>query len=449
MIHAYASRAHYAEHLRPIFDQLPERMRGEFWSSRRSQTWGIPLPESRRRPDGPVMVAAYVDARKLTGTTELIYVEHGAGQSYDGDPAGRGHGSYSGGSGLDAVALFLCPRQELVDRWVDVYATPSVVVGCPRLDYWHTRMVGRGVLGEGRTETERLLDLDRSEAEDRLRPGPGRSQTSASASGGVVDGDGNLAGQSRPRMPQPGDRLSGGDSLRAPSLRESLASEERDAEGKSRSLASHRPGKGVQEGPRIHAGEHLCDSGRSTTVPDLPEGTVVAFSFHWENPLVPESRSALAHYRRHLGPLIGAIRASGGEVIGHGHPRAWGALWRLWKELGVEAVPELDAVFGRASVFVADNTSALYEFASLDRPVVVLNAPWYRRDVEHGLRFWETIPGIQVDDGTDLLDAVAEAVADPPYLSAVRRDAVARTYASTDGHASERAVRAIEEIFDR
>lgn len=269
------------------------------------------------------MVAAFVDARKLTGTTELIYVEHGAGQSYDGDPRGLGHGSYSGGSGLDAVALFICPRQEIADRWMNRYDVPAVAVGCPKLDRRHA-------------------------ASDRLRSDP----------------------------------------------------------------------------------------------------PTVAVSFHWENPLVPESRSALGHYERHLSGLIRAVRAAGGELVGHGHPRAWGALWRLWRRLGVDPVEDLDVVFDRATVFVADNTSALYEFASLDRPVVVLNAPWYRRDVDHGLRFWETIPGIQVDDGADLLDAIAEAVPDPPYLSAVRHDAVARTYASTDGHAAERAVRAIEETFE-
>ncbi len=322
MIHAYSSRGHYAEHLRPIFDLLPSQHRGEFWSSRTTQTWGTPLPEPKRRPPGPVLVAAYVDARKLTGTTELIYVEHGAGQSYDGDPAGVGHGSYSGGSGLDSVALFLCPRQEIADRWTTRYPVPAVAVGVPKLDRWH-----------------------------------------------------------------------------------------------------------------------------AATRRDLRRFPTVAVSFHWENPLVPESRSALAHYERHLSGLIRAVRASGGELVGHGHPRAWGALWRLWRRLGVDPVPSLDDVFDRATVLVADNTSALYEFASLDRPVVVLNAPWYRRDVSHGLRFWDTIPGIQVDRGEDLLDAVAEAVLDPPYLSAVRHDAVARTYASTDGHASERAVEAILEVF--
>lgn len=303
------------------------KLRGEFWSARSTQTWGMALPEPRRRPPGPVIVASFVDARKLTGTAELIYVEHGAGQSYDGDPRGLGHGSYSGGSGLDAVRLFVCPRVDVADRWRTVYpGVPAVAVGSPKLDDRH----------------------------------------------------------------------------RSP-----------------------------------------------TKTTNIRNGPTVAVSFHWENPLVPESRSALAHYERHLSGLIRDVRAAGGELIGHGHPRAWGVLWRLWRRLGVEPVPNLDDVFDRASVFVADNTSALYEFASLDRPVVVLNAPWYRRDVAHGLRFWETIPGIQVNDGADLVDGVAEAATDPSYLSAVRHDAVRRTYASVDGHASERAVDAIQEIFDR
>lgn len=325
MIHAYASRAHYAAHVRPIFDALPDEIRGEFWTPRRANTWGTLLPNPRQRPEGPVLVASFVDARKLTGSARLIYVEHGAGQTYDGDPRGVGHGSYAGGKGLDAVDLFICPRQEIANRWVDEYGTPAAAVGCPRLDAWHS-------------------------------------------------------------------------------------------------------------------GQRSMDHAPSTS-------TTVAITFHWENPLVPESRSALPHYRRSLEALVSAVRLSGGKVLGHGHPRAWSALWRLWRSLDVEAVENLDDVFARAGMLVADNTSAMYEFASLDRPVVALNAPWYRRDVAHGLRFWDAIPGIQVDDPADLVAGVALAAKDPPHLSAVRRDAVARTYASTDGHASERAVAAIMEVF--
>jgi hypothetical protein len=55
-------------------------------------------------------------------------------------------------------------------------------------------------------------------------------------------------------------------------------------------------------------------------------------------------------------------------------------------------------------MLIADNTSMLYEFAYLGRPTAVLNAPWYRREASHGLRFWDAIPGQMFDDPHQALD---------------------------------------------
>ena len=113
----------------------------------------------------------------------------------------------------------------------------------------------------------------------------------------------------------------------------------------------------------------------------------------------------------------------------------------------MEAVKDFGDVLDRADLLVGDNTSALYEYASTGRPVVVMNAPQYRRDVHHGLRFWDYPPGLQVDRPEQLADTIARALTDPPGAQALRAAAVGETYAYTDGHAARRAVTAIEEIL--
>lgn len=170
----------------------------------------------------------------------------------------------------------------------------------------------------------------------------------------------------------------------------------------------------------------------------------VAVSYHWDAAVCPETRSAWRHYDPHLPRLCADPRF---RVVGHGHPRLWPTISRRWEELGVEHTPDVDRVLTEADVFVADNTSVLYEFAALGKPVVCLNIPSYRREVEHGLRFWSHPPGLQVDHPSELAEGIERALADPPALQALRRAAVAEAYAYTDGHASERAATAIMEVL--
>jgi hypothetical protein len=131
----------------------------------------------------------------------------------------------------------------------------------------------------------------------------------------------------------------------------------------------------------------------------------VAVSFHWDATNSPETRWAFPHYQDILADLAGW----GYRVIGHGHPRAWPDLAPVWAHYGWELVPDFAEVMERADLYVADATSTLYEFATVG-PVVVLNAPWYRRDVDHGLRFWRHIPGIQVDEPGELRAAIRAAL---------------------------------------
>jgi hypothetical protein len=171
-------------------------------------------------------------------------------------------------------------------------------------------------------------------------------------------------------------------------------------------------------------------------------GLTVAISFHWECVVAPESRSALPHFK----PALARLRAAGLRLIGHGHPKAAHLFKRLWQQLDVEWVPEFDEVCKRADLYVCDNSSTLYEFASTDRPVVVMNAPWYRRDVHHGLRFWEAATvGLQVDAPDALLMTIQEALADKEDARADRQAALDIVYAYRNG-AAQRGAAAIVDL---
>lgn len=173
------------------------------------------------------------------------------------------------------------------------------------------------------------------------------------------------------------------------------------------------------------------------------DGPVVAVTFHWRCRVAPETLSAWPFYDGVLPALVGEARRRGWRLLGHEHPKWRGELNARWERLGVEVGSYRD-VLDRATLLVADNTSLLPEVASLGRPVVWLNAPVYRRDVEHGGRFWEWPRGqVTVDEPADLLDGIAAALADPPDVRAAREAMVDSVYAHRDGCAADRAAAAV------
>lgn len=173
----------------------------------------------------------------------------------------------------------------------------------------------------------------------------------------------------------------------------------------------------------------------------------VALTWHWEAELIPETRSAWRHYANSLLVFKGAAKAEGLALIGHAHPRMWGGVRRAYEAAGIPMVDSLDDVFTRAQVLIGDNTSALPEFASLDRPVIFLNAPWYRRNVSHGGRFWDWPRGqAQADGPGDIAGALTVALADPPQVAEARREMVRSVYAYSDGFAASRAAAAVLDV---
>lgn len=330
MIDFHASEPHYADHLVPIWHALDPAERGRFFHMGRIRDHllylGIAaddLAHGRPLGEGLIAVASWQDLL-MARQRPAVLLNHGAGQSYGGDPATAHHGSYSGGDGRGNVVLHLCPGE--ADAQLCRAAqpdVPAVAIGCPKMDRWH-------------------------------RSGNGDYEVRARAT--------------------------------------------------------------------------------------------IAVGFHSPLKLCPESFWAFPHYERALIDLAGNSDR-GFDLIGHGHPRAWPKLRRFYDQVGIEPVEHFGDVLERADVYVADNSSTIFEFASTGRPVVVLNAPWYRRDVHHGLRFWDAADvGPQVDEPEDLAAGIALALENPPWLRDVRSRIVDGIYRHRDGRAAERAVAAIREV---
>jgi hypothetical protein len=179
--------------------------------------------------------------------------------------------------------------------------------------------------------------------------------------------------------------------------------------------------------PRLDA---LPQRSKATTVDQA--SPVVAVSFHWDGYACPEWRSAFAWYRSAVRELAQEV-----TVLGHSHPNRRD-LQAFYRGAGIEYVPDFDDVLRRADVYACDNSSTLFEFASTGRPVIVLNAPWYREEAQHGLRFWRAASvGVNVWEPAQLrpaLDIAEDAV--------MREWALDQVYAYRTG-AAQRAADAI------
>ena len=168
----------------------------------------------------------------------------------------------------------------------------------------------------------------------------------------------------------------------------------------------------------------------------------VALLWHWPNRwIAPESNWAFPHWRDAVAVLAArGVDRLGYRLVGHGHPRSAAVLWQFYRRSGIPVVAGLGDVWEQASVVTFDNTSAGFESMAVGIPAVVLDCPEYRRDVEHGIRFWwHADAGVRVGggDADELHDAIVATLRDDPAAKA-RAAAVAELYPCQGGGAAAR-----------
>ena len=171
------------------------------------------------------------------------------------------------------------------------------------------------------------------------------------------------------------------------------------------------------------------------------EGRTVAMSFHWECRVAPESRSAFEHYRHGLRQL----RSQNYQLVGHAHPhKGWPEkLKGYYQRHGIPYIPNFKQVLEQADLYVIDNSSTGYEFAAAGRHVIHMNAPWYRKYINHGIRFWDHLPGPMVDNYQELIVTIQEVLDNPDKYEKQRKAVVTELFPHL-GNSAQVAAQAIE-----
>ena len=156
---------------------------------------------------------------------------------------------------------------------------------------------------------------------------------------------------------------------------------------------------------------------------DIPP--TVCISFHWNGSRVcPEAGNAFEYYKDYITNLKKHF-----HVIGHGHPKIIDELASFYKKNDIETLYSFDDVLSKADCYVNDTSSTLYEFACTGRPVVFLNAPWFRKDKYWGIRWWDyTDIGPQCDEPGNLVDCIKQALGDKTHFITAKRKMVTELY---------------------
>ena len=337
----FARRAHYIDHLAPVWNALPAARRGVFHIAQELESYAL---QELREPcleffkggvpvgDNPIVTAAYGDLNKVIRNQKrkIITMEHGVTQGF----GGAAYPNATIGN-RDRVDLALLPNEYVAERFRAVRETPCEVIGTPKMDEWYY-----------------------------------------------------------PPFFDP----------YAPIYQTQRYKFWRD----------YKP--------------------------------VIAIAFHWgdRHSTPPESGSAFGHYRAVLPELAARY-----HVVGHSHPLASPEHREALERAGIEWVENFRDVLHRADVYVNDLSSTMYEFLVTGKPVVVLNAPWFRRSVHWGIRFWDySDVGPMVEHPRQLLTAIDQVLESYETIyAAERRRAVTDLYPYA-GHSAQRAVEVLERWMD-
>ncbi len=180
----------------------------------------------------------------------------------------------------------------------------------------------------------------------------------------------------------------------------------------------------------------------------IPQRGLVAVALHHNGRGAPEQMPAFPFFQEAFAKLAGCV-----DLVGHGHPRGWERTANRWRKLGVPVEPDFATVLDKAALLITDISSAGPMFASTNRPVVWLSAPWHLTAPKSGGRFYDWVQAVEdagghVTDPEELCDVVRRHLARPQPLVDAQRPIVEDCFAYTDGMAAQRAASEIMRVLD-
>lgn len=169
----------------------------------------------------------------------------------------------------------------------------------------------------------------------------------------------------------------------------------------------------------------------------------IAASFHFDATVCPETRSAWRYYIRGVSDLNHDY-----NVLGHAHPRLFRKLNNVYKNMSIKPEGDFEVIMRKADIYMCDNSSTIYEFAFLGKPIILLNSPLYRKNVNHegNPRFWRHADiGYNVEKPSELAKAVEWTYSNWDINRLRQKQIVKEMFTFTDGKCAQRAVDAIIE----
>jgi hypothetical protein len=168
----------------------------------------------------------------------------------------------------------------------------------------------------------------------------------------------------------------------------------------------------------------------------------VVVSFHWNCNVCPETSWAFPYFKKQILKLANSENI---ELYGHAHPRARKEIQSFYNNMHIPFITKFEEVLKTADVYVCDNSSTIFEAAACKIPVVLLNSPKYRKNVNHGLRFWDCANiGPQAEPTDNLEEKIFEAINPTEKQVKETSEALKIVYTVTDGTSSQLAAKTIE-----